>query len=103
MAGVGVIVVAAGASSRMGGVDKVFVPLLGRPLAAHSLSVLGAHPDVDAIVFVVGADRVQQAWRVVNEGDNPQGQERLPRRSAPPGLRGPRPGGPPPLRVGHRA
>ena len=72
MAGVGVIVVAAGASSRMGGVDKVFVPLLGRPLAAHSLRVLGAHPEVDAIVFVVGADRVQEAWRTVHEGDNPK-------------------------------
>ena len=34
---VGAIIVAAGRSSRMGGVDKLFLPLLGLPLLSYSL------------------------------------------------------------------
>ena len=34
---VGAIIVAAGRSSRMGGVDKTFAPLLGAPLIAHTV------------------------------------------------------------------
>ena len=36
---VGAIVLAAGRSERMGGVDKLLQPLGGWPLAAHAISV----------------------------------------------------------------
>ncbi len=48
----GAIIVAAGGSQRMGGVDKLLLPLAGRPVLAHSLSTFAAHPRIDAIVVV---------------------------------------------------
>jgi 2-C-methyl-D-erythritol 4-phosphate cytidylyltransferase / 2-C-methyl-D-erythritol 2,4-cyclodiphosphate synthase len=54
------IVVAAGSSSRMGGVDKLIVPLHGRPLLAWTLEALAASPVVERIVVVAAADRVAE-------------------------------------------
>ena len=69
MVGVGAIVVAAGVSSRMGGVDKVFAPLLSRPLLAHSVRLLASHPLVDEVVLVVADAQVERARRLVREED----------------------------------
>jgi 2-C-methyl-D-erythritol 4-phosphate cytidylyltransferase len=69
MAVVGAIVVAAGASSRMGGVDKVFAALLSRPLLAHSVGLLAAHPLVDEVVLVVADAQVDRARLLVREED----------------------------------
>jgi 2-C-methyl-D-erythritol 4-phosphate cytidylyltransferase len=49
----GAIIVAAGSSQRMGGIDKLLLPLAGRPVIAHSLTVFAAHPRVEAIAVVV--------------------------------------------------
>ena len=49
----GAIVVAAGSSSRMGGIDKVFTPLLGIPLVAHCLDQLETFPSVARIALVL--------------------------------------------------
>lgn len=46
------VVVAAGSSRRMG-VDKLWLPLAGRPVVAHCLRVLDAADDVAEIVLVV--------------------------------------------------
>jgi 2-C-methyl-D-erythritol 4-phosphate cytidylyltransferase/2-C-methyl-D-erythritol 2,4-cyclodiphosphate synthase len=51
------IVVAAGASSRMGGADKLLVPLGGRPLLAHALAAIAAAPSVERIVLVGPSER----------------------------------------------
>ena len=51
------IVVAAGSSQRMGGIDKLAWPVAGRPVLAHTLAALAAADDVDAIVVVTAADR----------------------------------------------
>ena len=60
------IVVAAGASRRMGGIDKVLVPVAGRPLLAWTLAALAAAPGVERIVVATGAERVRDvaaaAW-----------------------------------------
>ena len=50
---VGAIVVAAGASRRMGGMDKIFAPLNGLPLIAHCLRVLNGLECVKQIVLVL--------------------------------------------------
>jgi 2-C-methyl-D-erythritol 4-phosphate cytidylyltransferase/2-C-methyl-D-erythritol 2,4-cyclodiphosphate synthase len=55
------IVVAAGGSSRMGGADKVFAPLGGRPLLAWSLAAIAATREVRRIIVVVAADREIEA------------------------------------------
>jgi 2-C-methyl-D-erythritol 4-phosphate cytidylyltransferase len=49
----GAIIVAAGSSQRMGGIDKLLAPLAGRPVIAHSIAVFAAHPRVEAMTIVV--------------------------------------------------
>lgn len=55
----GLVVVAAGSATRMGGVDKMWADLGGRPLVEHSLVRLG--PTVDAIALVVREEDVERA------------------------------------------
>ena len=47
------IIVAAGASRRMG-FDKLFYPLGGAPVLAHTVAAFDRHPMIDAIVIVAG-------------------------------------------------
>ena len=56
---VGVVIVAAGASRRMMGRDKVFEPLLGKPLIAHTVSVFEECPEVAEIVLVLSSDNLE--------------------------------------------
>ncbi len=60
------IVVAAGASRRMG-FDKLSTPLAGRPLIAHSLAAFNGCADVDHIVLVCAADRIEE-FRALSAG-----------------------------------
>ncbi|HEY8988780.1 MAG TPA: 2-C-methyl-D-erythritol 4-phosphate cytidylyltransferase, partial [Candidatus Limnocylindrales bacterium] len=52
------IVVAAGSSSRMGGLDKLDHAVGGLPLLGHALAAIAAAPEVRRIVVVTAADRV---------------------------------------------
>jgi 2-C-methyl-D-erythritol 4-phosphate cytidylyltransferase/2-C-methyl-D-erythritol 2,4-cyclodiphosphate synthase len=52
------VVVAAGASRRMGGSDKMGALLLGRPLLAWTLEAVAAASSVRRIILVAGPDRV---------------------------------------------
>ena len=54
----GVVVVAAGRSRRMAGVDKIFTELLGKPLIAHTVEALEASPLVGQIVLVLSPESV---------------------------------------------
>lgn len=49
--GLAVIILAAGSSARMGGVDKLWADLLGRPLVAHSVAALGTLEGVRTLVL----------------------------------------------------
>ncbi|MGI8928017.1 MAG: 2-C-methyl-D-erythritol 4-phosphate cytidylyltransferase [Candidatus Limnocylindrales bacterium] len=53
------VIVAAGASSRMGGVDKLTEPLLGRPLLAWSVEAMASAESVGRIVVVTRPERVE--------------------------------------------
>lgn len=64
---VGAIVVAAGGSRRMAGVDKIFAPLRGRPLVSYCLEALHDTPEVDAIVLVLSSRNIEQGQRLVRE------------------------------------
>ena len=57
----GVVVVAAGRSSRMGGTDKTFTEVQGAPLIVHTLRRLAASEVVEAIALVVAAEAVPAA------------------------------------------
>ncbi len=52
------VIVAAGASTRMGGVDKLAEPLLGRPLLAWSVEAMARADSIDRIVVVARPDQV---------------------------------------------
>ncbi len=58
--GVDCIVVAAGTSSRMLGVDKLAAPIAGRPLLAWTLEALAAVPLIERLVVVTAAERVAE-------------------------------------------
>jgi 2-C-methyl-D-erythritol 4-phosphate cytidylyltransferase len=49
------VVLAAGASTRMAGTDKIFAPLHGRPLIFYSLALFERCAEVDAVVVVAAA------------------------------------------------
>ncbi len=76
------IVVAAGASRRMGGLDKLRASLGGRPLLAWTLEALAAARAVDGLIVVAAPERVArlaaEPWlravgaRVVAGGDRRQ-------------------------------
>jgi 2-C-methyl-D-erythritol 4-phosphate cytidylyltransferase len=55
---VDVVIVAAGGSARMGGIDKLDAPLLGRPLLAWSVGAFAALPEVARLLVVTASDRV---------------------------------------------
>ena len=62
---VGVVVVAAGASHRMGGVDKVFVPLAGLPLITYSLRAFQEALGIESVVLVLAEAQVQRGAQLV--------------------------------------
>jgi 2-C-methyl-D-erythritol 4-phosphate cytidylyltransferase len=62
---VGVVVVAAGKSSRMGGVDKTFAPVLGKPLVAHTLSHFESSPLVGEVVLVLASEELGRGKQLV--------------------------------------
>ena len=66
---IGVIVVAAGESSRMGGIDKIFQPLLGRPLISYTIGALQASPLVVEVVLVLSPDKVPIGRDLAAEAD----------------------------------
>ncbi len=50
--------VAAGSSTRMGGIDKAFTPLMGMPLIAHCLDQLETFPPVAQIALVLSQQSI---------------------------------------------
>lgn len=68
----GVVVVAAGRSSRMGGTDKTFADIQGSPLIAHTLRRVAASDAVDRIVLVLATDAVTDGETIVRDLDIPK-------------------------------
>ena len=64
---VGVVIVAAGSSTRMEGVDKTFAPLLGRPLITHTLDRFEEFPQVAEIVLALAADSLELGRSLVRD------------------------------------
>ena len=63
----GAIVVAAGSSSRMGGVDKIMALLCGRPLVTHSLDAFETSPLVERVVLVIPGEEVDSHRSLVTK------------------------------------
>ena len=66
---VGVIIVAAGQSQRMDGVDKIFAPLLGKPMIAYAVSAFQECPQVREIVLVLSKGNLEQGRSLMAQGE----------------------------------
>jgi 2-C-methyl-D-erythritol 4-phosphate cytidylyltransferase len=55
----GGIIVAAGSSTRMGGLDKLLQTAAGRPVVAHSIARFAAHPRIDRLVVVASEANIE--------------------------------------------
>lgn len=64
---VGAVIVAAGSSQRMGGVDKVLAPLGGEPLLARVVDVFQRCDAIDQIVVVLNQPNLEFGQRLVAE------------------------------------
>ena len=64
---VGAIVVAAGVGKRMGGADKIFAKLAGKPLLARTVDVFQRCPAIDQVIIVLHEDRLQEGWQLIKE------------------------------------
>ena len=66
-ASVGVIIVAAGAASRMGGINKILAPISGRPVIAHTISAFNSNPNILDIVLVTRNDMILDLQKIADE------------------------------------
>ena len=64
---IGVVIAAAGSSSRMGGRDKLTEPLGGIPVILRTLAAVEAVPEVDEIVVVTREDRVEEYRQLLGQ------------------------------------
>jgi 2-C-methyl-D-erythritol 4-phosphate cytidylyltransferase len=63
----GAIVVGAGSGRRLGGVEKAFLPLLGRPMIVYCVEALEASGEVDAICLVLAEASVGRGLALVRD------------------------------------
>ncbi|UCD09607.1 MAG: 2-C-methyl-D-erythritol 4-phosphate cytidylyltransferase [Dehalococcoidales bacterium] len=64
----GAVIVAAGSSERMGGMDKVFAILDGKPILTRVIEVFQACDRLDDIVIVLNLQNLERGKRLVTEG-----------------------------------
>ncbi|MBM4461975.1 MAG: 2-C-methyl-D-erythritol 4-phosphate cytidylyltransferase [Chloroflexi bacterium] len=64
---VGVVIAAAGSSQRLGGVDKIFAVVAGKPVLTHVLNVFQGCDAVDQIVVVLNEAGLERGKRLVAE------------------------------------
>jgi 2-C-methyl-D-erythritol 4-phosphate cytidylyltransferase len=63
----GAVIVAAGSSERMGGIDKMFTILDGKPVLARVIEVFQACSRIDDIVIVLNRQNLAKAKKLVAE------------------------------------
>ena len=61
----GAIIVAGGSSARMGGIDKMFAPLEGKPVLARVVAAFETAPSVDRIVLVLNSNNLERGRKLV--------------------------------------
>jgi len=63
----GVVIVAAGTSQRMAGINKLFVPLRGKPLLAWSVDTCQRYSLVQQIVLVLNDEDLARGQKLKEE------------------------------------
>lgn len=64
---VGVIIVAAGSASRMGGINKILTSLSGRPVIAHTIAAFNNSPIIRDIVLVTREDMILDLQKILDQ------------------------------------
>ena len=64
---VGAVIAAAGESRRMGGIDKVFAPLGGKPALARVIDTFQKCRLINQIIVVVNAKNIEKCRKLVAE------------------------------------
>ena len=64
---VAAIIVAAGESQRMGGVDKVFALLGGRPVLSQVIDAFQGCNSIDQIVVVISIENLEKCRQLITE------------------------------------
>ena len=67
---IGALVLAAGRSQRMQGIDKTFAPILGKPLILHTLAVFLDCLDIEKVVLVLPESSIEKARSLIEGIDN---------------------------------
>ncbi len=62
------VIAAAGSSQRMGGVDKLFSPIAGKPLLAYVIDVFQICTSIHQVVIVLNEANLGQGKRLIQEG-----------------------------------
>ena len=61
----GAVIVAAGQSQRMDGIDKTYMDILGLPLLAYSLAAFEAAPSIESVVLVLHPSSIESGKALV--------------------------------------
>jgi len=64
---VGAVIVAAGESRRMDGLDKIWATLSGKPLLFWVLTAFQNNPVIDEIVIVINKSSIDVCWKKIND------------------------------------
>ena len=65
MDGVGAVILAAGSSRRMNGINKIFMPVEGRPLISWTVDAFERSPHVDRISLVFSDETIENGRKLV--------------------------------------
>lgn len=60
------VVPAAGSSLRMGGSDKLMIPLNGKPVLLYTMEALEACTEIDEIIVAVKAEKREEIWDLLD-------------------------------------
>jgi len=66
---IGVIIVSAGESQRMCGLDKIFTPVLGKPILSYSISAFSMFSIITEIVIVLSKSNLNQGKQLLENGN----------------------------------
>ncbi len=65
----GAVIVAAGSSQRMGGIDKIFAPVDGKPLLAHVVDTFQKCDAIDRLVIVLSRENLDAGERLAGQNN----------------------------------
>ena len=63
------LIIAAGSSVRMGGTDKIFTPIYGRPIISYSIQAMEDCVDIESIILVLSSGNLEKGKLLLESTD----------------------------------